>query len=230
MKIQFHGHACFSIFTSEGAHLLIDPFLDENPLAKIKSETLSPDVILLTHGHWDHIGDTLKIAKRTNALIIANAEIASYYQLQGLTNLHGMNLGGGFQFPFGYVKMVPALHSSGITQDGKIIYLGNPAGFLLKIEGKTIYHAGDTALSHEMTLLGNANRIDYALLPIGGNFTMDTNDAILAAKALRARHVIPMHYDTFPVIAQNPSFYANQLLNYGIPCSVLQPEEILEVQ
>lgn len=136
-----------------------------------------------------------------------------------------MNIGGGYQFDFGYVKMTPALHSSGLEENGQVIYMGNPAGFLLQIDGKTIYHAGDTGLSHEMTLLGTANRIDLALLPIGGNFTLDPKDAMLAARALHARHVIPMHYNTFPVIEQNENFFSNQLLNYGIPCTVLQPEE-----
>ena len=140
-----------------------------------------------------------------------------------------MNIGGGYQFDFGYVKMTPALHSSGLEENGQVLYLGNPAGFLLTIDGKTIYHAGDTGLSHEMTLLGNANRIDVALLPIGGNFTMDIKDAMLAARALRARQVIPMHYNTFPVIEQNANFFSNQLLNYGIPCPVLQPEDCLEL-
>ena len=136
-----------------------------------------------------------------------------------------MNIGGGYQFDFGYVKMTPALHSSSIEENGQNIYLGNPAGFLMKIDGKTIYHAGDTGLSHEMTLLGNANRIDVAMLPIGGNFTMDINDAMLAARALRAKLVVPMHYNTFPVIEQNAAFFSNQLLNYGVLCQVLNPED-----
>jgi len=229
MKLQFHGHACFSIFTESGMHLLVDPFLTGNSLAKISADTLSPDVILLTHGHWDHIGDTVSIAKRTGCSVICNPEIITYLKGKGVTNFHGMNIGGGFQFDWGYVKMTPALHSSAIEENGQVIHLGNPAGFLLKVDGRTIYHAGDTGLSHEMTLLGNANRIDLALLPVGGNFTMDCNDAMLAARALRARHVIPMHYNTFPVIAQNVAFFSNQLLNFGIPCTVLQPEESYEL-
>lgn len=229
MKLQFHGHACVSIYTENNTHLLIDPFLSGNSLAKITAEELSPDVILLTHGHWDHIGDTVSIAKRTGCLVICNPEIITYLRGKGLENFHGMNIGGGYQFDFGYVKMTPALHSSGLEENGQVLYLGNPAGFLLTIDGKTIYHAGDTSLSHEMSLLGNANRIDMALLPIGGNFTMDSKDAMLAARALRARQVVPIHYDTFPVIEQNANFFSNQLLNYGIPCSVLQPEDCLEL-
>ena len=140
-----------------------------------------------------------------------------------------MNIGGAYQFDFGIVKMTSALHSSALEEDGQMIYMGNPGGFLIKAEGYTIYHAGDTGLSHEMTLLGNANRIDVALLPIGGNYTMDVSDAMLAARALRAKQIVPMHYNTFPVITQNENFYSNQLLNYGIPCTVLKPEEVLEL-
>ena len=229
MKIQFHGHACFSIFTEAGTHLLIDPFLNGNSQAKITADDLTPDVILLTHVHWDHIGDTVSIAKRTGCLVICNPEIITYLKGKGLERFHGMNIGGAYQFDWGTVKMTSALHSSGLEEDGHIIYMGNPAGYLIQVDGKTIYHAGDTGLSHEMTLMGNAHRIDLALLPIGDNFTMGIKDAMLAARALHARQVIPMHYNTFPVIEQNANFFSNQLLNFGIPCPVLTAEDSIEL-
>lgn len=230
MKIQFHGHACFSIFPEEnGKHILIDPFFTGNPTAVITAADITPDAILITHGHHDHIGDTVTIAKRTGCMVVCNVEIASYLAKKGVTNIHGMNIGGGYQFPFGYVKMVSATHSSALEEDGQMIYLGNPAGFLIKADGRIILHAGDTGLSHEMTLVGNSNRIDLAMLPIGGNFTMDEKDAMLAARALRARQIIPMHYNTFDLVKADVNFFANQLLNFGVVCPVLAPEETYEL-
>ena len=143
MKIQFHGHACFSIITEDywgnfheiGKHLLIDPFITGNPMAQISADNLTPDVILITHGHHDHIGDTVSIAKRTGCLVICNPEIESYLHKKGVTNTHGMNIGGAYQFDFDIVKMTSALHSSALEEDGQMIYMGNPGGFLIKAEG-----------------------------------------------------------------------------------------------
>lgn len=230
MKIQYHGHSCFSIIPEEnGKHILIDPFLNGNPLARISPEDINPDFILVTHGHSDHLGDTVSIALRTGCTVICNVEIAAYLRSKGVTNIHGMNIGGGRQFSCGYIKMISATHSSSIEENGQTIYLGNPSGYLIKADGRIILHAGDTGLSHEMTLVGNSNRIDLAILPIGGNFTMDEKDAMLAARALRARQVIPMHYNTFDLIQADVNFFSNQLLNFGIVCPVLQPEETYEL-
>lgn len=227
MKIQYHGHSCFSIYT-DTHHLIIDPFLSGNPLSKITADSLAPDVILLTHGHNDHFGDTLRLAAKKEALVIAPFELAELCQNMGVTNTHAMQIGGGYQFDFGYIKLTPALHSSSYTDDKQQIhYTGNPCGIIFKTDNHTIYHAGDTGLSQEMSFIGNCETIDVALLPIGGNFTMDGDDAVKAAKLLKPKHVIPMHYNTFDVIKQNPQPFAHHLENAGISCHVLAPEEFI---
>jgi len=196
MKITFYGQASFQIETG-GKTLLFDPFISPNPAAKhIDINNLKPDYILVSHGHGDHVADLLAIQKNSGAIVICIAEIAGWLGSKGITNAHGMNIGGGFDFDFGRVKMVNAVHSSTLP-DGSAG--GNPAGFLLYLEGKKIYFAGDTALTYDMKLLADEN-LDLAILPIGDNYTMGVDDAIKACDFINCKNVIGMHFDTFPVI------------------------------
>lgn len=210
MKITFHGHSCFIIEFSDQTRAIIDPFITGNPLSDLKAEEVEVDYILLTHGHNDHVGDTEVIAKNNDAMIIANVELADYFETKGYTT-HGLNTGGGYHFPFGYVKSTIAFHSSSYTLDtGERIPMGVAGGFLIKAEGKIIYHAGDTALFSDMRCLSEEGRIDIAFLPIGDNYTMGPKDALKACNYLQPRKMVPMHYNTFDVIKQDP----NQLKEY----------------
>ncbi|GAA2911659.1 metal-dependent hydrolase [Enterococcus pseudoavium] len=211
MKITYHSHSVLSIVMANGQKLLFDPFITGNALTDLKAEEVTADWILVTHGHSDHIGDLIPIAKRNDATVISIVEICSFAEQNGVQKTHGMNIGGKFDFPFGRVKMVPAQHSSGYEVDGQMIYMGEPAGFILQAEGKTLYHAGDTAEFGDMALLGETFEIDLAFLPIGDNFTMGPQDAASAAKRLKAKQVVPIHYNTFPVIEQDPDAFVQLL-------------------
>ena len=226
MKITFGGHSCFLIESGE-YKLIFDPFLSGNPQAAFKPDNLDVQYILVTHGHGDHLGDTLDIAKATGATVIAPYELAVYCQLQGAA-AHTMHIGGSWQFPFGKVKLTPALHGSAVIQGQQIIYTGNPCGFLVHMEGKTIYHAGDTGLFGDMQLIGQYTPVDLAMLPIGDNFVMGPEDAVEAAKFVRAKQVIPMHYNTFEVIRQDPELFQQKLTGIA-RCSIMQPGQSLEI-
>lgn len=197
MKYTYYGQSCFLLETSS-TKLLFDPFISGNPLAKaIDITKIEADYILVSHGHGDHVGDLVDIAKRTNAKVICMPEIAGWLQKQGVTNIHDMNI-GKFKFDFGTVRMVAATHSSSLP-DGS--YGGNPAGFVLDVDSKQIYFAGDTGLTVEMKLLAELYQLEYAILPIGGNYTMDADDAAIAAEYVNCHKVIGVHYNSFPVIA-----------------------------
>jgi L-ascorbate metabolism protein UlaG (beta-lactamase superfamily) len=205
-KIIWYGHATLGLETG-GYKLLIDPFFSGNPAASMSPEKVEADYILVSHGHNDHIGDTLAIAKRTGAMVISNFEIANWVEEKGIKS-HGQHLGGGYKHPFGYLKLTLALHGSSLP-DGA--YGGNPAGFLLTtLEGKKIYIAGDTGLFGDMRLIGEEG-IDLAVIPIGDNYTMGPEDALRAVKLLQPRHVIPIHYNTWDLIAQNPIAWAQRV-------------------
>lgn len=204
--LTFLGHATFEIATA-GKRLLLDPFLDENPQAPMGAADVEPDVILLTHGHFDHVADCASIAKRTGALVVANADICTWLNRQGIENTHAMNIGGAHRFEFGTVKMTIAHHSS-MLPDGA--YGGNPAGFLLTLEDGVVYFAGDTGLFSDMKLIGEAG-IDVAVLPIGDNFTMGPQDALQAVKLLQPGRVVPNHYNTWPPIEVDVQAWAEQV-------------------
>ncbi|MCP4143393.1 MAG: metal-dependent hydrolase [Chloroflexi bacterium] len=205
-QFTWYGHATLGLET-DGHKILIDPFFTGNPAASTRAEAVNADFILISHGHGDHVGDTLEIVKRTGASVISNAEIASWVREQGVEKAHPQHLGGGFQHPFGYLKLTLALHGSALP-DGS--YGGNPAGFLLTTnDGKKIYMAQDTGLFGDMKLIGDEG-IDLAVIPIGDNFTMGPEDALRAVKFLRPKVVIPIHYNTWDLIAQNPVSWAEK--------------------
>ena len=199
IKVTWYSHACFLIDTGD-AKLLIDPFLNGNPLAPVQPGEVAADYILVSHGHGDHVGDTIEIAKRTGATAISNFEIQNWVVGQGVEKTHPQHLGGGFDYPWGRVKLTIATHGSALP-DGSCG--GNPCGFLFYIQGKKIYHACDTGLFYDMKLIGEEG-IDLAILPIGDNFTMGPDDALRAVKLIEPKQVVPIHYNTFEVIAQDP--------------------------
>lgn len=202
MKISYHGHSVVKITTGDFT-LLIDPFLTGNGQGDLKAEEEKPTHILLTHGHNDHVGDTIQLAKENKALVIATFELADYLADQGVET-HGMGIGGSREFDFGEVKFTQAFHSSSFTDDeGVVHYTGMPAGMIITVEGKKIYHAGDTGLFSDMKLIGEEG-IDVVFVPIGDNFTMGPRDAARAVEWISPKIAVPMHYNTFPPIQQNP--------------------------
>ena len=211
MNFSWHGHSVLKLVTDSQQTILIDPFLSGNPLCDLDPATVAADVIILTHAHNDHVGDTVAIAQRTGALVIANVELAAYLSAQGLTT-HGMQPGGKHVFPFGTVAMTYAIHSSAYTDAaGNSLPLGLAMGVLLTIDGVTFYHAGDTALFGDMKLIGDLHTIDHAFLPIGDNYTMGPAEAAIAAEWLQAKKVSPIHFNTFPVIEQDPLAFVQRL-------------------
>ncbi len=196
MKLTYYGHSCFGIELN-GKNLLFDPFITQNKLAnEIDVSKISADHILISHAHFDHVADVELIAKNTNAKLISNVEIITYYHHKNIKG-HAMNIGGTFSFDFGKVTMVNAIHSSQF-QDGT--FGGNPAGFIVETAEGNFYHAGDTALTLDMKLIGERYKLDFAMLPIGSNFTMDFIDAATCAEFIQCDKIIGMHYDTFSAI------------------------------
>lgn len=221
-QARFLGHSCVTL--TQGSHkLIIDPFLEGNPQSPVKPGEIDVTHILVTHGHADHIGDALAIAKRTGATIITNFELATLCQKKG-AKVHAMHIGGSHQFEFGRVKLTIAHHGGGYGDD--LVYTGPAVGFLVTIGGKLVYHPGDTGLFYDMKLIGDMNKIDLAFLPIGDNFTMGVDDAVKAAEFLHPQTVVPIHYDTFPLIAVGSDEFAKKVK--GSKVVILKPGESLD--
>lgn len=205
-KLTWYGHAALGLETG-GYKIIVDPFLTGNPAASITPEAVEADFILISHGHGDHVGDSVAIAKRTGAMVISNDEIAHWFDHQGVKN-HGQHLGGGYNHPFGYLKLTFAIHGSALPDGSNG---GNPCGFLLTAEdGKKIYLAQDTGLFGDMKLIGEEG-LDLAVIPIGDNYTMGPDDALRAVKFLEPKVVIPIHYNTFDLLAQDENAWAQRV-------------------
>lgn len=224
MRIQYHGHSCVEI-QGKNSSIIIDPFINGNSHAKVSVEEIKVDYIYVTHGHGDHLGDTIQIAKNNDATVIAPFELATYLSWQGI-KVHPLHIGGSHQFDFGKAKATMALHGSSFIDDEKkeIIYLGMPSGVIIEMDGKKVYHAGDTGLFGDMKILEKEN-LDAAFLPIGDNFTMGPEDALIAAQWIKAKKVIPIHFSTFPVIEKDPEEYISKLKELGLDGEVLPMNE-----
>jgi L-ascorbate metabolism protein UlaG (beta-lactamase superfamily) len=221
-KITWYGHATLGIETA-GLKLILDPYFSGNPAASTTADKINPDFILVSHGHGDHVGDAIAIAKRTGAPIIANFEIVNWLHKHGIEKTHPQQMGGGHTYPFGYLKMTLAFHGSALP-DGS--YGGNPAGFLLTTrEGQKAYFACDTGLFGDMALYGDEG-LDLAVLPIGDNYTMGPDDALRAVKLLRPKYVLPVHYNTWDLIAQDAVAWGQRVTQEtGAKVFVLKPGE-----
>jgi L-ascorbate metabolism protein UlaG (beta-lactamase superfamily) len=231
MEIKFHGHSCFELSEGETT-VLIDPFLKpSNPAAVASAEDVEPTHVVVSHGHADHIADAVGVATRTGAECVAIVEVANWLEEQGVEKVHDPNLGGTVSFDWGWVKLVPAWHTSTIAGSADAPYsptpgtvTGTPAGLLINLGGVTVYHAGDTCLFGDMKLIAERNPVDVAMLPIGGHYTMDRHDGVVAADFVGAATVIPMHFDTFPPIeTDSAAFKAEVEAKTSSTVIVLEP-------
>jgi L-ascorbate metabolism protein UlaG (beta-lactamase superfamily) len=221
MEIRFLGHACFELSDGE-TRVLVDPFLTGNPKAAVEASEVEPTHVFLTHGHADHWGDVVDVAKRTGAQCVAIVELAQELQGEGVEDVADPNLGGTVEFEGGWVRLVPAWHTS-TTPGGTV---NTPAGLVINLGGTTVYHLGDTALFSDLQLVGKRDPIDVALMCIGGHYTMDRHDAVEAAKLVGAGTVIPCHYDTFPPIETDAEAFKSDVESAGAgDVVILQPGE-----
>jgi len=225
MKLKYFSHSAFQITTASGKIILIDPFLSGNPNAPVKADDVDADYIILTHAHGDHIGDAFSIAERCKSTFICVNELAEYCKSKGY-EAHNMHIGGGYNFDFGRVKFTIAHHGS---QTPDNTYAGEPAGVIISADDKNIYHAGDTGLFYDMKLIGEMNKIDCMLLPIGDNFTMGITDAVKAAELVSPEVAIPIHYNTFPVIEADPEEFKKKAEAAGIKVKVMEYGEEIDL-
>lgn len=224
IKITYYGHSAFKL--SDGKNnVIIDPFLSGNPVSPVKPEDIKVSHIILTHAHGDHLGDAIKIAQKNDATIIAVFELANYCSSKGIKT-HDLHIGGSHNFPFGKVKFTIAHHGSS-TSDGQ--YMGAPAGVIVTMEGKNIYHCGDTGLFYDMKLIGEMTPIDIMLVPIGDNYTMGIDDAVKAVELANPRVAIPMHYNTFDIIKADPSIFGKKLTSIGKNFIIMNYGETIEI-
>jgi L-ascorbate metabolism protein UlaG (beta-lactamase superfamily) len=224
LKLTYYGHSAFRCDDGTTS-LVIDPFLNENPVSPVKAKDVKADYVVLTHGHGDHFGDSIEIARRNNATVIAVNELANYCANHEV-KAHNMHIGGGYNFPFGRLKFTIAHHGSAAND---FTYLGNPAGVVITIGGKTIYHTGDTGLFLDMKLIGELHPIDVMLCPIGDNFTMGIDDAVKAVEFVNPKLAIPMHYSTWPIIQADPNEFVSKIEKNGFKGRVMQFGETIEM-
>lgn len=224
VNIKYFGHSAFLVESGDFA-IAIDPFITGNPVAKADAKDIKCNYIIVTHAHGDHLGDAIELAKQNDALVIANNELANYLAKYGI-KVHNMHIGGGFNFPFGRIKLTIAHHGS---SDGEGNCIGAPTGVVLSIDGKNIYHCGDTGLFYDMKLIGEMNAIDLMLAPIGDNFTMGIDDAVKATQFVNPKMVVPMHYNTFPVIEVNPQEFKNKVEALNYKCKVMEINETITI-
>lgn len=225
LKATFYGHSC--VYLTDGHYkIIIDPFLNGNPLSPVKADDIDVDYILVTHGHGDHLGDAVSISKRTGATIVAPNELAIYVSRLGAL-AHNMYIGGAYNFEFGRVKLTIAHHGSASGESG-LEYTGNPCGFLVTIGGKTLYHTGDTGLFYDMKLIGEMNKIDLMFVPIGDNFTMGIDDAVKAVEFVRPNTVVPIHYHTWEIIDTDPEEFKRKLTGSGVNVVIMKPNQSIE--
>lgn len=225
VEITWHSHSCLT-FECNGVKLLTDPFITDNPVTETSADTVEADYILISHGHGDHVGDALAIAERTGATVIANHEIVTWLNAQGVAKTHGQHIGGSFTYPWGKLKLTMAQHGSMLPDGGNG---GNPGGFLIYMDGKKFYDAADTGLFYDMKLIGEEG-IDVAFLPIGDNFTMGPEDALRAVKLIQPKFVVPIHYNTFDLLKQDVEAWKKAVeAETAIKVIILTPGESLVV-
>lgn len=228
MKLSFHGQSTI-YFEANDKKVIVDPFISGNEQSDLDADQLEVDYIILTHGHGDHFGDTVELAKRNNATVIGSAEVGDYLTMnKGHDNVRPMNIGGKAEFDFGTVKFVQAFHSSSLTDDNGVpVYLGMPMGLILEVEGKTIYHTGDTGLFSDMKLIADRHPVDVCFVPIGDNFTMGIEDASYAINELiKPKITVPIHYNTFPLIEQDPNEFKSAVSEGEV--QILKPGEAVQ--